>query len=60
MFGRKAAAAADNAATVIYMAGEKVGGKKGRRAAEAINSAVLGREYHECSDSNCPPCQARR
>ncbi|MFE3326871.1 hypothetical protein [Streptomyces sp. NPDC059176] len=60
MFGRKAAKAADNAATAIYMAGRKVGGKKGTRAAEAVNSALLRREYVECSDPGCADCKARR
>lgn len=63
MFGRKAAKAVDtavnSAAAAIHIVGEKAG-KKGIRAAEAINSAVLNREYHECTDADCPPCKARR
>jgi hypothetical protein len=60
MFGRKAAKAADNAAAAIYIAGKKVGGKKGARVAAAVNSGLLGREYVECTNPNCPECRARR
>jgi hypothetical protein len=49
MFERKKAAEKldDVAAAVVY-AGQKVGGKKGERAANATASALLGRHY-------CPP-----
>ncbi|MET9813176.1 hypothetical protein [Streptomyces sp. NPDC006355] len=48
MFRKKAAETLDTAAAAVVYAGQKVGGKKGERAANAAASALLGRHY-------CPP-----
>ena len=45
---KKASEAADTVAAAVVYAGQKVGGKKGERAANATASALLGRHY-------CPP-----
>ncbi|MDH6224337.1 hypothetical protein [Streptomyces sp. MJP52] len=49
----KTAAAADNAAVAVMVAGLKVGGEKGGKVANKITSTVLGREYVPCGDPNC-------
>jgi hypothetical protein len=59
MFGRKASTAADSAATAVFRAGRKVGGKKGGDAANAVTGTLLGRRHEPCSDAcgNCNvPC----
>ncbi|MEU0200899.1 MULTISPECIES: hypothetical protein [unclassified Streptomyces] len=48
MFRKKAAETLDTAAAAVVYAGQKVGGEKGERAANAAASALLGRHY-------CPP-----
>jgi len=55
MFGRKAAEAADSAASTVFRAGRAVAGEKGGRVANAITGTVLGRTHEQCSDA-CGHC----
>jgi hypothetical protein len=55
MCGRKAANAADSAASAIFRVGRKVAGESGGKAANAVTGALLGRTQEKCSDA-CGHC----
>lgn len=46
----------DDAATRVILAGGKVGGEAGAKAANAACGALLGRYWQECTDNDACDC----
>jgi hypothetical protein len=51
--GKKITDKLDDAATRVILAGDKVGGERGAKAANAACAAVLGRYWQECTHDDC-------